>query len=72
MAQLIVITNPGLAPGFQLAGVETYAAETPEEARQRLVERLEAEGLTFAAGHFPPPGFGRIVWLESRRHWQAL
>lgn len=42
MAQLIVITNPDLAPGFRLAGVETYVAETPEEARKWLVELLDS------------------------------
>ena len=32
MGQLIVITTPDLAPGFQLAGVETFAVEGAEQA----------------------------------------
>jgi vacuolar-type H+-ATPase subunit F/Vma7 len=34
MGRLMVITSPDLALGFQLAGVETFAVETVEEARQ--------------------------------------
>lgn len=41
MAQLIVITNPDLAPGFQLAGVTTFVAEDAEAARRRLIELLD-------------------------------
>jgi vacuolar-type H+-ATPase subunit F/Vma7 len=41
MAQLIVITHPGLAPGFQLAGVTTFAAENAEAARRRLIELMD-------------------------------
>ncbi len=42
------------------------------QSRRALWERIEAEGLRVAAGHFPAPGFGRIVRLEGRRWWQAL
>ena len=40
--------------------------------RRALMERLESEGIVVASGHFPAPGFGRIVRLEGRRYWQAL
>jgi glyoxylase-like metal-dependent hydrolase (beta-lactamase superfamily II) len=40
--------------------------------RRTLMERLEGDGSLVAAGHFPPPGFGKIVRLEDRRYWQAL
>jgi glyoxylase-like metal-dependent hydrolase (beta-lactamase superfamily II) len=40
--------------------------------RRTLMERLEREGILVAAGHFPAPGFGKIVRLEGRRCWQAL
>ena len=40
--------------------------------RRTLMERLESEGSLVAAGHFPAPGFGKIVRLEGRRYWQAL
>ncbi|GIX47795.1 MAG: MBL fold metallo-hydrolase [Candidatus Tectimicrobiota bacterium] len=42
------------------------------ETRRALLERLEREGTLVAAGHFPPPGFGRIVRLANRRYWQGL
>ena len=38
----------------------------------QLLDRIEAEGLTVTACHFPEPGFGRVVRLEGRRYWQAL
>jgi len=39
--------------------------------RLALIDRLEAEGMTIAAGHFPAPGFGAVVRIEGRRYWQA-
>ena len=43
MAKLVVITDPALAPGFRLAGVDVYTAGTAEEA-QRLLLALMEEG----------------------------
>ena len=40
--------------------------------RRSVMERLEREGTLAVVGHFPAPGFGRIVRLEGRRVWQAL
>jgi glyoxylase-like metal-dependent hydrolase (beta-lactamase superfamily II) len=42
------------------------------QTRRALLERLEREQITVAAGHFPAPGFGRIVRLEGRRYWRGL
>jgi vacuolar-type H+-ATPase subunit F/Vma7 len=36
MAKLAVITDPTLAPGFRLAGVEVHVTSTVEEAKQRI------------------------------------
>lgn len=47
----------------------------PEETRRTrrsLMERLEREGMVVAAGHFPAPGFGKVIRLEGRRYWQVL
>jgi glyoxylase-like metal-dependent hydrolase (beta-lactamase superfamily II) len=47
----------------------------PEQTRitrRSLLDRLEQEGTLVAAGHFPAPGFGKIVRIEGRRYWQAL
>jgi vacuolar-type H+-ATPase subunit F/Vma7 len=43
MGRLMVITSPDLAPGFQLAGVETFAVETIEEA-ETVLQRLLTSG----------------------------
>ena len=46
----------------------------PDQARatrHSVFDRLEQEGLTVAAGHFPEPGFGKLVRVEGRRIWQA-
>ena len=40
--------------------------------RRRVMEQLEFESPLVIAGHFPAPGFGRIVRLEGRRTFQAL
>lgn len=46
--------------------------EQTKITRRVLMERLEWEGTLVAAGHFPAPGFGKIVRLEGRRYWQVL
>ena len=40
--------------------------------RKRLLDMLEKEEIILAAGHFPSPGFGRIICEGGRRYWQAL
>ena len=40
--------------------------------RRALVDRLEREEPLIAAGHFPAPGFGKLVRLNGRRYWQPL
>jgi glyoxylase-like metal-dependent hydrolase (beta-lactamase superfamily II) len=40
--------------------------------RRTLMERVESEGMVVAAGHFPAPGFGKVVRLAGRRYWQVL
>ncbi len=41
MAKLTVITNPTLAPGFRLAGVEVIAADNYERARTVLAQLID-------------------------------
>ncbi len=41
MAKLTVITNPTLAPGFRLAGVEVVQASSHERAQSELVRLLD-------------------------------
>jgi glyoxylase-like metal-dependent hydrolase (beta-lactamase superfamily II) len=38
--------------------------------RRRLLDRLEAQDMLFAASHFPEPAFGRITRSEGRRYWE--
>jgi glyoxylase-like metal-dependent hydrolase (beta-lactamase superfamily II) len=40
--------------------------------RAQLLDWLEAEKMTVAAGHIPGSGFGRIVREEGRRYWRPL
>jgi len=46
--------------------------ELTRQTRRALLDRLEREEIAVAAGHFPAPGFGRIVRLEGRRYWRGL
>jgi vacuolar-type H+-ATPase subunit F/Vma7 len=41
MAKLAVITDPTLAPGFRLAGVEVHTAGGPDEARRLLLALMD-------------------------------
>ena len=41
MAKLVVITDPTLAAGFRLAGVEVHTASTADEARRLLLTLME-------------------------------
>ena len=45
--------------------------ELGRQSRRALWDRIEAEGLRVAAGHFVPPNFGRFVRVEGRRFWEA-
>jgi glyoxylase-like metal-dependent hydrolase (beta-lactamase superfamily II) len=42
------------------------------ESREKLLQRIEADRMTVIAGHFPHPGFGRVVRTEGKRYWRAL
>ena len=46
--------------------------ELGKRTRVETLDWLEKEGLVVAAGHFPAPGFGRVVKGEARRYWQPL
>jgi glyoxylase-like metal-dependent hydrolase (beta-lactamase superfamily II) len=46
--------------------------EVTRRTRKTLVERLEREQIVVAAGHFPAPGFGKVIRLNGRRYWQGL
>ena len=43
MGHLMVITTPDIAPGFELAGVETFAVETVNQAETILEELLAGD-----------------------------
>ncbi len=42
------------------------------ETRRALIERVERERELVFGGHFPAPGFGRLVLFNGRRYWKAL
>jgi glyoxylase-like metal-dependent hydrolase (beta-lactamase superfamily II) len=42
------------------------------QTRRALVERLEREAIVVAAGHFPAPGYGRVLRLDGRRYWHGI
>jgi len=49
MGRLMVITTPDLAPGFRLAGVETFPVESSDTAEQVLRELLEGDEASLIA-----------------------
>jgi hypothetical protein len=60
------VEHPDWAFSFDFDG------ETAFRTLTQLLDRIEAEGLTTTACHFPDPGFGRVVRLEGRRYWHSL
>lgn len=40
--------------------------------RAELFDRMEKDHSLVVSGHFPVPGFGRLVRVEGRRYWRAL
>lgn len=67
-----VITSPAQIHEPDWQPVFDHRGEEAAATRRALLDRIEAEGMTVAAGHFPAPGFGRVLRLEGRRSWQAL
>lgn len=63
---LAQVENTDWSPPFDIQ------PEVSRQTRRQVMERLEREGMLVAAGHFPEPGFGRLVRLEGRRHFQAI
>lgn len=55
-----------------VGNVELLVFTDAVATRARLLDRIEAEGITLASCHFPHPGFGRVIRVEGRRYWQAL
>ncbi|MGE3911640.1 MAG: MBL fold metallo-hydrolase [Chloroflexota bacterium] len=60
------IVQPGWSPRYDTD------PELSARTRASLFDRIEQEGLTVAAGHYPAPGFGGIVRVEGKRRWQSL
>ncbi len=51
------------------------ADTNPELSRQNraeLFDRMEKDHSLVVSGHFPVPGFGRLVRVQGRRYWRAL
>lgn len=46
-------------------------AEQGVVSRAALFDRIEREGLTLCAGHYPFPSIGAVMRVKSRRVWQS-
>jgi glyoxylase-like metal-dependent hydrolase (beta-lactamase superfamily II) len=46
--------------------------EITRSTRRALMERVERVGMVVAAGHFPAPGFGKVIQLGGRHYWQVF
>lgn len=62
----VQILHPDWSPTFDVD------PEQSAKTRSDLFERIEQEGLRFAAGHYPYPGFGGIVQVEGGRRWHPM
>ena len=39
------------------------------ESREKLMQRIEQDGMRVIAGHFAHPGFGRLLRVDGKRTW---
>ena len=53
MARVVIITEPNLAPGFQMARVETIAARSAAEAQAQLEQLRSSDDVSVIAIHAP-------------------
>jgi glyoxylase-like metal-dependent hydrolase (beta-lactamase superfamily II) len=60
------VSEPGWCSVFDMDNAPAIAT------RKQLLELLGREEIVLAAGHFPSPGFGRIVRQEGRCYWEPL
>ena len=65
MAKLTVITNPALAPGFRLAGIEVIAAESVQAARDALARVMDEPEAGIIA--MDAPYFAALDYATARR-----
>lgn len=59
------VTDPAIRCGFDMDPGRAAAT------RAEWVQRIEQEGMTVGACHFPEP-FGQLVRLEGRHHWMPV
>lgn len=60
------LDHPDWSPAFDTDPVQSA------KTRDILFEAAAADGRTWMAGHWPHPGFGRIVRLDGKRMFKAL
>ena len=70
MAKLTVITNPSLAPGFRLSGVDVIPADNDVQARDALVRLLD-EGETGIIA-IDAPYYSTLDYATARRIEEAV
>jgi glyoxylase-like metal-dependent hydrolase (beta-lactamase superfamily II) len=46
--------------------------EQSASSRRMLMDMMERENGLLIGGHYPAPGFGRLVRLQGRRYWRGL
>ncbi len=67
-----VAHNPAQAHHTEWNPMYDIQQERSRATRHKVFDQLEAEGTLISAGHFPDPGFGRLVRRGGRRVWQGI
>jgi glyoxylase-like metal-dependent hydrolase (beta-lactamase superfamily II) len=60
------LNHPDWQPGTE------FDPEQAVRSRAALFDRIQQEGLTLCAGHFPYPSIGTVVRVAQRRRWISL
>jgi glyoxylase-like metal-dependent hydrolase (beta-lactamase superfamily II) len=66
-----VAHHPGQVAHPDMRVVFDTDQDTAQRSREAMWQRIQELGARVAAGHFPAPGFGRIVMVEGKRMWQG-
>lgn len=70
MGRLAIITDPTLAPGFRMAGVEVYTARNPEEAKRWILMLSSEEDVGVVA--LNPDFLGELDRATRQRVEESL
>ena len=66
------IHHPSQVQETDWSPLPDFDPELSRQTRREFMDAIERDGSIAVSGHFPIPGFGRLLRLKDRRYWEAL